>query len=49
MLFYVFGRNLNKYHKFKQKTLVKFEGKAAEEFIAYNAEKVFWLCKKNHD
>jgi len=29
MLFYVFGRNLNKYHRFEQKTLVKFEGKAA--------------------
>ncbi len=29
MLFYVFGRNLNKYHRFEQKTLLKFEGKVA--------------------
>ncbi len=29
MLFYVFGRNINKYHRFEQKTLVSFEGNAA--------------------
>jgi transposase len=29
MLFYTFGRNVNKYHRFEQKTLVKFDGKAS--------------------
>jgi len=29
MLLYTFGRNINKYHRFEQKTLVKFEGKAS--------------------
>jgi excinuclease UvrABC ATPase subunit len=29
MLFYSFGRNLNKYHRFEKKTLVKFEGNVA--------------------